>query len=44
MYVLCTVIKEELLEYIREAPTLKVFYDNLVTLFSKKGDIASNYS
>jgi hypothetical protein len=44
MYVLRTVIEEELLEYIREAPTLKVFYCTLVTLFSKKSDTASNYS
>jgi gag-polypeptide of LTR copia-type len=39
MYVLCTAVEDELLEYIREALTPKVAWDTLAMLFSKKSDI-----
>jgi ABC-type dipeptide/oligopeptide/nickel transport system ATPase subunit len=39
MYVLCTAVEDELLEYIREASTPKVAWDTLAMLFSKKSDI-----
>jgi gag-polypeptide of LTR copia-type len=38
MYVLCTAVEDELLEYIREASTPKIASDTLAILFSKKSD------
>jgi hypothetical protein len=38
MYALRTTIEDELLEYIRETPMLKVARDTLIMLFSKKSD------